>query len=113
MRALKLHPDKNPENSECLEQFKALQQAKDVLANVEKRKDYDRWLNSGIAIDFERWSSFNKAHSMHWATPKSSKLMIDADDYGQCSSEKELGGNIPILRKNESEILRKFRNYEI
>ncbi|XP_069188617.1 J domain-containing protein isoform X2 [Procambarus clarkii] len=55
VRALQLHPDKNPDNPEAEGQFQMLQVAKDTLSDPEKRAQYDRWLNSGITISYDKW----------------------------------------------------------
>ena len=43
--ALKLHPDKNPNNTEALHQFRVIQEAYEILRSKEKRTEYDRTLN--------------------------------------------------------------------
>lgn len=40
--ALKLHPDKNPNSSEALHQFRSVQEAYEVLRSKESRAQYDR-----------------------------------------------------------------------
>ncbi len=57
IRALELHPDKNPKDSSAGARFKELQKAKEILTDPTKRKFYDLWLSSGIAIDFDDWLS--------------------------------------------------------
>ena len=39
--ALKLHPDKNPDNPDAAKQFQTLQKVYGVLGDVDKRKTYD------------------------------------------------------------------------
>lgn len=39
--AVKYHPDKNPDNKSAEEKFKDINEANEVLGNVEKRKKYD------------------------------------------------------------------------
>ncbi len=39
--AIKYHPDKNPENKTAEEKFKVINEANEVLGNLEKRKKYD------------------------------------------------------------------------
>ena len=39
--AIKYHPDKNPDSKEAEDKFKQINEANEVLSNVEKRKKYD------------------------------------------------------------------------
>lgn len=110
IRALKLHPDKNPD-PKSLERFRQLQTAKDVLIDQSSRRSYDCWLNSGINIPFEQWQS-KKGHSMHWASPRPSKLSIkENSSIGQGSDFKI--NNEGLDRDPERSLLEKFRKYEI
>jgi molecular chaperone DnaJ len=45
--AMKYHPDRNPDNPEAEEQFKAIQQAFDVLSDPQKKAHYDRFGDVG------------------------------------------------------------------
>ncbi|MFY7964712.1 MAG: DnaJ C-terminal domain-containing protein [Chitinophagaceae bacterium] len=40
--AIKYHPDKNPDNKDAEDKFKQINEANEVLSNVEKRKKYDK-----------------------------------------------------------------------
>lgn len=110
-RALHLHPDKNSD-PEAQEQFRQIQRAKDVLANPEQRKKYDKWRNSGVAMNFEDWSnlSANVHSSMHWMNSKRSDPMIKNTTNGNTSSEEKLS---KWESDSPNEMLRKFRNYDI
>ena len=46
-------------------QFKELNEAKEILIDPEKRAKYDQWLNSGILIPWKQWSNFiEKSHTV-------------------------------------------------
>ena len=67
IRALKCHPDKHPDNEECLVQFQRLQEAKEVLCDPTKRKDYDRWRSGALSISWKQWNSIRKsANPVHF-----------------------------------------------
>ncbi|XP_045605022.1 J domain-containing protein isoform X1 [Procambarus clarkii] len=134
VRALQLHPDKNPDNPEAEGQFQMLQVAKDTLSDPEKRAQYDRWLNSGITISYDKWCGM-KQHmttTLHWATPNTKERMLEPGTSqvappkpgARRSSEQGLlysrgKESVTVSRPTEgwerdsSDVMKKFRNYEI
>ncbi len=47
-KALKYHPDKNPDDAQAEEQFKKISEAYDVLGDPQKRELYDRYGEAGV-----------------------------------------------------------------
>ncbi len=46
--AMKYHPDKNPDDKEAEEKFKAVNEAYQVLSDDEKKAIYDRYGKAGL-----------------------------------------------------------------
>ncbi|KAK8740502.1 hypothetical protein OTU49_002943 [Cherax quadricarinatus] len=134
VRALQLHPDKNPDNADAEALFQKLQIAKDTLSDPEKRAQYDRWLKSGIAISYEQWCGMKQHMSttLHWATPNTKDRMLEAgasqvpqpkagtrrsSEQGLLYSRRQ--ESVTVSRPTEgwerdsSDVMKKFRNYEI
>lgn len=64
--AMKYHPDRNPNNKEAEEKFKAVQKAYSVLSDVEKRKNYDTY-GSEEGNPFGGWSgTTGQSDSSNW-----------------------------------------------
>lgn len=111
MRALQLHPDKNPDPKSA-EKFQLLQTAKDTLTDEKLRRSYNIWLNSGIQVPFEQWQG-ERGHSMHWAPPRQMKLSLKHRggvyaEKNEAESSKETNAI-----GSSSSLLEKFRRYEI
>ncbi|XP_063445299.1 dnaJ homolog subfamily C member 12-like [Mytilus trossulus] len=121
-RVLSCHPDKHPGDESKDKQFRLLQRAKDVLCDEEKRKRYDQWKNAGISMSFSQWCSLRDSvqTSMHWGSVKT-KPMIENDkpETTQHNFKKSDFDHVTISthqdwnRDEPSEMLRKFRNYQI
>lgn len=43
----------------AVDDFQKLQEAKEVLCNETKRKNYDLWRRSGVTITFREWQALN------------------------------------------------------
>ncbi|MDR0970258.1 MAG: molecular chaperone DnaJ [Lentimicrobiaceae bacterium] len=48
MKALKYHPDRNPDDKEAENKFKEAAEAYEILSNTEKRSRYDQFGHSGV-----------------------------------------------------------------
>ncbi|KAI4459411.1 dnaj subfamily c member 12 [Holotrichia oblita] len=125
----KLSP--TPDNLEV-----AKKEAKEVLCDPEKRNNYDKWRNSGISISYRQWLGM-KEHvhqSMHWSTPKTKDRMLPESGGSSGPSSLGAGGMSAAHRRASegganlhyggrgvsgwgsdapSEVVSKFRNYEI
>uniref|UniRef100_A0A8C1AXN4 DnaJ (Hsp40) homolog, subfamily C, member 12 n=1 Tax=Cyprinus carpio carpio TaxID=630221 RepID=A0A8C1AXN4_CYPCA len=129
VRALACHPDKHPENPKAVEEFQKLQEAKEVLTDEKKRKNYDLWLRSRIAIPFSEWRALSDSvkTSMHWAARSKKEPMLEAAKDPDLADVHE--ENLSEEKPSESYdhwhhrfrwageaptgLLQKFRNYEI
>ncbi|XP_014292537.1 J domain-containing protein [Halyomorpha halys] len=128
-RALQHHPDKNAGDKEAEVKFQKLKEAKEVLCDPEKRKNYDKWRNSGISMSYKQWLGM-KEHvhqSMHWTTLKTKDRMLGvggessgkAPPANRRASEGganiHWGGRSNVQWENQppSDLVKGFRNYEI
>ncbi|KAF6725569.1 DnaJ-like protein subfamily C member 12 [Oryzias melastigma] len=135
IRALASHPDKHPDNPHAVADFQKLQEAKEVLCNEEKRKNYDLWRRSGVTIPFHDWQALNDSvkMSMHWAVRTKKEPMLEAPeepttsraDCRPCELEASASCEAGFSSRDychqrfrwaadsPSRLLQKFRNYEI
>ncbi|XP_062851897.1 dnaJ homolog subfamily C member 12 [Trichomycterus rosablanca] len=113
VKALACHPDKHPENPNAVQEFQKLQEAKDVLADENKRKKYDLWLRSRITVPFSKWQALGDTAkiSMHWTIRTKKKPMLEA----ATDTTEIYNGDYKLCRTSDSpsSLLLKFRNYEI
>ncbi|KAK3782360.1 hypothetical protein RRG08_027908 [Elysia crispata] len=102
-RVLDCHPDKHPDNKEAHERFAKLSKAKDTLLDPEKRKDYDKWRRSEIAVPYDTWRSM--AHiktSMHWGVHKPQTAISNPSGDVQASQTNQ---SYMVSREQDSENL--------
>lgn len=115
-KALQLHPDKNPNNPEAEVKFQKLQEAKDVLLDPQKRRKYDKWRRSGLRIPFQQYLNINVT-SLHWVTKCTKEPMLMESEHGPSAKGPNPQDSQEVLSawRNEkaSDLLKKFRNYEI
>ncbi|XP_058444733.1 J domain-containing protein [Malaya genurostris] len=131
--ALQHHPDKNAGDKDAETMFQKLKEAKEILCDPEKRANYDKWRTSGLQISYKNWVGMKEhvQQSMHWATPKTKDRMLP--EMGGTASGLSAGQPNPAHRRaseggaalhyagrkgewgseNPSEVVNKFRNYEI
>ncbi|XP_054456445.1 dnaJ homolog subfamily C member 12 [Anoplopoma fimbria] len=139
IRALACHPDKHLNSPRAVADFQKLQEAKEVLCNETKRKNYDHWIRSGVTISFHDWQALEDSvkTSMHWAVRNKKEPMLEASNAGvpvnpqaeDLHSDQE-AQRIPShdampsasdychrrfrwAADSPSSLLQKFRNYEI
>ncbi|XP_076162830.1 dnaJ domain-containing protein isoform X2 [Ptiloglossa arizonensis] len=120
--ALKYHPDKNKGDKEAERKFQQLKHAKEVLCDPERRSNYDKWRRSGIAISYKQWSGM-KDHVHQDASGEGggspSHTKVQPPNAHRRASEG--GANIYYGARRDlgwdsevpSEVVNKFRNYEI
>jgi len=110
IKALEMHPDKNCGDEKSLEKFTQLQEAKEVLTDDEKRKEYDQWILNEIPIPFHRWYEFRSRNkcSMHWYTEGNKKDPMILDNKKPVQSSSTIQTNDSF-----SQQLKKFRKYQI
>merc|ERR1712136_329842 len=106
------HPDKNSSDG-AKEKFCMLQQAKEVLGDQQKRKNYDAWRRSGIQIPYSMWKTKQDAahSSMHWVSKKKTDPMLES------GKSKEPSKSDTTSKISDEEYLSKlkmqFRSYKI
>ena len=64
----------------CL--FCRITKAYKVLSDESLRKDYDKWMNSGLCVSYEKWTELSKAThtSLHWGCMKNQQLALTKGD---------------------------------
>ncbi|KAG8435256.1 hypothetical protein GDO86_013272 [Hymenochirus boettgeri] len=128
VRALECHPDKHPGNQKAVEDFQKLQQAKETLANEESRSQYSmHWavqnkkepmLEAPVSVPSnmsEATSCMCKERKQETDTkPKTSEdnLQSPKSPEGSCDPPFSLL-RFRCSAEAPSDLLRKFRNYEI
>ncbi|XP_054688074.1 dnaJ homolog subfamily C member 12 isoform X2 [Grus americana] len=129
IKALECHPDKHPGNPKAVENFQKLQQAKEILTNEESRARYDYWRRSKITIPFQQWEALSNSVK---TTENNEDGLSDGnreqEDVAIPDVKPQPSKNPDSPRFSEanywhlrfrwsgdapSELLRKFRNYEI
>lgn len=135
IRALACHPDKHQDNPRAVADFQKLLEAKDVLCDEAKRQNYDSWKRSGVAITFRDWQGLKDSvkTSMHWAVRSKKEPMLAAPEpdvpvvppgedcpcaqQASCDGEESSGDyfhrRFRWAADSPSNLLQKFRNYEI
>lgn len=136
VRALGCHPDKHMDNPSAVMDFQKLQEAKEVLCDETKRKNYDLWKRSGVAMPFHDWQALKDSvkTSMHWALKAKKEPMLEPPDSDSSSKTQDQSAHneaeVEETQLTEhprdychmrfrwsgdcpSDLLRRFRNYEI
>lgn len=97
---------------------------------MNKRKQYDRWLRSGLSISYEKFSSLTNQTSIHWMNNNNQRnrakaitnSMLNDDQLSSSNTLPAINDPIESFRFNHSsssssfnddKILKMFRNYQI
>ena len=105
-------------------QFCQLQKAKEILTDDLLRKDYDKYLQSGLTISYEKWRKIVKDcshNSIHWCNSNrnapralTQSFVGNFPDNVWDNSKKD--DKLETWRqssKQSNDLLNKFRNYQI
>lgn len=74
--AKKYHPDRNPDDANAEEKFKAVQRAYDILSDSDNRAQYDRFGGAGVG----RWATQPNGHRVYQWGDHSSVNFDDLQD---------------------------------
>uniref|UniRef100_A0A915AXX8 J domain-containing protein n=1 Tax=Parascaris univalens TaxID=6257 RepID=A0A915AXX8_PARUN len=114
------HPDTaEGDPHEACERFMKLQEAKEILTDERKKRLYDDWLNTPIALPWKLWLENNELRmSIHWATRASRAQMITNVERGIDDNKTEQRNEdafvkVPFSYEDSDVIKRRFRNYQI
>lgn len=126
--AMKFHPDKNAGDKDAEKKFQLLKEAKETLCEPERRALYDKWRNSGLQVSYKSWIGMKEhvQQSMHWANPKTKDRMLPETGGSSLNAQNPqmrraseggaalyYGTRKEFGTENNSEVINKFRNYEI
>src|SRR5690606_11750680 len=112
---LQLHPDKchqqqsDGDRAKLKRQFCRLQHAKEVLTDPEKRKDYDRWRQSGLSISYRKWCSLSATglhNSIHWMTPANRQRALTGGNQTSSDVNRQ-----PVHTQTTDNTLNRFRQF--
>ena len=57
-KAVKYHPDKNPDNAEAEAKFKEVSEAYEVLSDDDKRHQYDQYGHDAFLVEVEAFGEY-------------------------------------------------------
>jgi DnaJ homolog subfamily C member 17 len=103
-KALKCHPDKNPDDPKAAETFHELSRALEILTDVSARSAYDRVLRAKAAVKLRHQELDSKRQKLKEDLERREK---DAAVQGgiKLSDEQKLAAEIERLRKEGSRLL--------
>ncbi|CAA9993072.1 unnamed protein product [Nesidiocoris tenuis] len=107
-KALKCHPDKNPDNPNAAKLFLELSTALEILLDVSSRANYDKMLSARLAAKIRHDALDSKRKKLKEdleAREKSAAANLRQDGRSQQSAEEKYNAEIQRLRKEGSKQL--------
>jgi hypothetical protein len=107
---MECHPDRHPGDAAAAERFKKVVHAYEILSDPDKKKNYDKYLDTGLLIPYEVWClQQDDSHpSAHWRG-----TLREPERLAPPNSSIDVRGRKDLRGLSSSELLEKFRNYEI
>ena len=109
-RALKCHPDKNPDNPKAVELFQQLAKALEIVTDISAKAAYDKLLKAKKATE-ERNRSLNSKRKKFKEDLEAKEKAADERKAFETQATKNLLTEIERLRKDGSSLLEKEQQF--
>ncbi|KAH9488208.1 DnaJ (Hsp40), sub C, member 17 [Bulinus truncatus] len=110
-KALKCHPDKNPDNPKAAELFHELSQALEILTDPAARAAYDKCLKAKKAVEERNQILDSKRKKFKEDLETRERAFKNTEVVSDLEAEKKLKAEIERLRKEGSSLLEKEQQH--